>query len=471
MSSDLQAVLPANAGLMNGVGSFTVTLKTVGSQSITATDTVTSSITGSQSGITVNPSAATYFVVSGFYSPATAGSAGIVSVTAFDAYGNVAIGYSGTIHFSSSDIQAVLPVNTGLTNGVGLFAVTLKTAGTQSVTVTDTVTGSITGSQSGIVVDADVASKLVFMGVPSSLTAGVSSGAITVQLQDLYGNPVNAGSDVSVVLSPGAVWYSDAGHSMPVLGNQVTISSGSSSSSLFYFCSTVAGPVFLGASCGGYTSASTSLSVNANSATHLSVINYPSSTTAGVTHSVTVTALDAYGNIAQSFSGTVTIFSSDGKAVLPSPATLSSGSGSFIVTLKTAGPQSITASASGIASGSQTGITVNAASASKIVFIVSPISVVRQTVSTVFTVQLQDQYGNIATSGSSITINLSSSGTSGVFYSNSAGNNQISSITIGAGQSQGNFYWKWNSNGNTGQKTITATVSGWTSITTNINVT
>ena len=34
-----------------------------------------------------------------------------VTVTAKDAYGNMATGYTGTVHFTSSDGQAVLPAN------------------------------------------------------------------------------------------------------------------------------------------------------------------------------------------------------------------------------------------------------------------------------------------------------------------------------------------------------------------------
>ena len=46
-STDGAAVLPANATLGGGVGTFPVTLKTLGSFTVTATDTVTGSITGS----------------------------------------------------------------------------------------------------------------------------------------------------------------------------------------------------------------------------------------------------------------------------------------------------------------------------------------------------------------------------------------------------------------------------------------
>jgi hypothetical protein len=52
-SSDILSVLPSNSTLTNGTGNFSATLNTPGTQSITATDTVTSSITGNQTGITV----------------------------------------------------------------------------------------------------------------------------------------------------------------------------------------------------------------------------------------------------------------------------------------------------------------------------------------------------------------------------------------------------------------------------------
>ena len=46
-SSDAAAVLPANSTLTNGAGTFSVMLDTGGSQTITAADTVNSSIAGS----------------------------------------------------------------------------------------------------------------------------------------------------------------------------------------------------------------------------------------------------------------------------------------------------------------------------------------------------------------------------------------------------------------------------------------
>ena len=187
-SSDGKAVLPSNAGLPNGVGSFSVTLETAGSQSITATDTVSSSITGSQSGITVNVASGVYFVVSGFPGSTVPGVAHSVTVTAYDTYGNVATGYSGTVAIASSDSAAVLPANSGLTGGVGSFSVTLKTAGSQSITATDTVTSSITGLQNGITVSTAPLDHFVFNTIGSQTVN--SAFNITITAEDAANNTV-----------------------------------------------------------------------------------------------------------------------------------------------------------------------------------------------------------------------------------------------------------------------------------------
>src|SRR5207253_1363568 len=120
-SSDGQAVLPADSTLTNGTGTFSATVPTGGTQTLTATDTVTSSITGTSNAVAVSASAATHFTVSAPAS-ATAGTAFSFTVTALDALNNTATGYTGTVHFTSTDAQAVLPANSTLTNGTGAFS-------------------------------------------------------------------------------------------------------------------------------------------------------------------------------------------------------------------------------------------------------------------------------------------------------------------------------------------------------------
>src|SRR5262249_46534420 len=78
--------------------------------------------------LTVNPAAAVAFTIVAPGS-VTAGTAFDVTVTARDAFGNVATGYNGRANLYSSDGQAVAPLFVNLTNGVGQVSVTLARTG------------------------------------------------------------------------------------------------------------------------------------------------------------------------------------------------------------------------------------------------------------------------------------------------------------------------------------------------------
>jgi hypothetical protein len=95
------------------------------------------------------PPAATHFSVTG-PAVATAGTAFNFTLTALDASNKGVTGYSGTVHFTSTDGQAVLPANSALANGTKTFSATLKSAGGQTITGTDTASASITGTSSSI---------------------------------------------------------------------------------------------------------------------------------------------------------------------------------------------------------------------------------------------------------------------------------------------------------------------------------
>jgi hypothetical protein len=153
-SSDPHAVLPANytfTAADQGVYTFTITLKTAGTQSITVTDTSNGSIVGSESGINVTPAAPAQIVLSA-PSTVTHGKKFSVTVTIEDAYGNVVTGYLGTIHFSSSDSSATLPANytfTAQDAGVHTFTgLVLRTRGKQTISVTDTLNSALTATDS-----------------------------------------------------------------------------------------------------------------------------------------------------------------------------------------------------------------------------------------------------------------------------------------------------------------------------------
>jgi hypothetical protein len=155
-STDAAAVIPASYKFQpadHGAHTFTVTLKTAGPRTVTATQ---SSITGTTGSITVHSAAAAKFTVSGVPTSLIPGTAASVTVTARDAFGNVSA-YTGTIHFTSTDSAATLPANyTFLASNGGTHAfsngVVFRTAGTRTITATDTVTASITGLEGGILI-------------------------------------------------------------------------------------------------------------------------------------------------------------------------------------------------------------------------------------------------------------------------------------------------------------------------------
>src|SRR5262249_28063878 len=150
---------------LSGSGVLSGSTTTAATASFTVTATDHSGFTGSQAyALTIDPAVAATFVVTGFPSPTTAGVPRSFSVTALDAFGNVATGYHGTLTFSSNDAQAALPANATLSNGSGTFSATLKTTGNQSLTARDTLNAALSGSQSGIVVNPAATSKFLVAG-------------------------------------------------------------------------------------------------------------------------------------------------------------------------------------------------------------------------------------------------------------------------------------------------------------------
>ena len=89
-----------------GSHTFSATLKTAGEQSITATDTADGLDHRQPDRHHRHPGRDRQPDVAGFAASTTAGVSQSFTVTAKDAYGNTATGYTGTVHFTSSDVQA-----------------------------------------------------------------------------------------------------------------------------------------------------------------------------------------------------------------------------------------------------------------------------------------------------------------------------------------------------------------------------
>ncbi|HET6343982.1 MAG TPA: hypothetical protein VFH51_03570, partial [Myxococcota bacterium] len=321
-----------------------VTLKTAGSHSVSVTDTVTASTTGNQAGLVINAGGVAQLTLVGIAGGA-AGSASSAMVKAVDTYGNTVTGYTGTVRFTSTDAQATLPSNYPFVAGdagVHTFtsAVTLKTAGTQSVTVTDTVTGSITGNQTGLAVVTGSATQLTVTGVAGGAAGVVSS--VMVMALDSYGNTATGytgtvrftSTDGAAVMPANYPFVAgDAG--VHTFTNGITLKTVGTQS--VTATDTVTG---------GITGTQNGLAVTPGAATQLTLSSVAGGV-AGVVSSATVQAKDAYGNTATGYTGTVRFTSTDAQAVLPVNypfVAADAGVHTFTngVTLKTVGSQSVT---------------------------------------------------------------------------------------------------------------------------------
>jgi hypothetical protein len=293
---------------------------------------------------------ATHFVVSAS-SSATAGASFSISVTAKDQYGNTVTSYSGTVHFSSSDGQAVLPANSGLTSGVGTFSVTLETSGSQKVTATDTANSAITGVASLTVTAADDLAKIVISPGAASVTAGVAQ-AYSAEGFDQYGND----------LGPVAASYSVNGN--PISGSSVT--------------ETIVGSYTIIAAY-GILSDSATLTVNAAPLDHLTISPIDASITAGGSQVYSVEAFDQYNNDL-------------GSATLSATFTVNGvGISGNVVSETLAGSYNIVASEGG--KSVSTTLTVNAGPLDHI--LINPKTATITTVqSQTYTATAYDQYGN-----------------------------------------------------------------------------
>ena len=181
-SNDRHAVLPPDAQLANGIGTFSASLHTAGEHSIIAIDTVNNATGGISSSVQRGPTSK--LVVSGLSSATKAGTSHTITVTATDAYGNATSGYAGTARIMSSDAKADYPRSMSIQDS-GTFFFVPKTSGDHTVTVTASGTPALTDTATARV-EPNVPSILSLTG-PATSPAGTSL-KVTATVFDRYGN-------------------------------------------------------------------------------------------------------------------------------------------------------------------------------------------------------------------------------------------------------------------------------------------
>jgi hypothetical protein len=233
-SSTDPADTPVNGTLSAGFKQLSVTLMTIGNQTITGTDQTNASITPMTSaGIQVVPSAANNFAFSTIASPQVAGVPFTVTIRATDSSGNTVYDYSGDAALGPNTGTATsTPTLISFVAGVWSGPVTLFGAGASvRLACTDFSTPPRTGTSGNIAVNPASFKKLQVLvpgetaksgtadgkdGTPNPQMAGVPF-PITVRAVDQYWNVVSGIGD-RVVLSS-----TDAFAGLPA---QITLVSG-----------------------------------------------------------------------------------------------------------------------------------------------------------------------------------------------------------------------------------------------------
>jgi hypothetical protein len=411
-SSDAQTTI-ANGGLPgdytfvagdNGVHTFSVILKTAGAQSITVNDAAIPSITGSQTNIMIVGANATTLTVAGHTSPIVAGTSGTATVTLRDAYNNVATGYTGTVHFTSSDAQATKPADYTFIagdNGIHVFTngITLKTAGTQGITATDIGAPTLTSTQSGIIVTTAAPSQFLVTGYPSPAQANASN-TFTVIAKDAYGNTASGygstahfTSDDGQAVLPADYLFTpaDAGiHFFSATLKTVGTRSITATDTLT--------PSFTGAQSNIAVTASgaTTITANGGASPQTTVVNTPFGTALGVTvkdgadnavSGVTVTFTAPGSGASGTFPGGVAINVATNASGVAAPVFTANGIG---------GGYTVSASVPGVASPATFSLTNTPGNATSLVITALP-NPTQAGVSAGLTVTAKDASGNVVT--------------------------------------------------------------------------
>ena len=300
-----------------------------------------------------------------------------VQVSVEDSFGTVVPTSTASITVAANGPGAFTGtsiVTVSATNGVATFAnLVLNTAGSYTIGATSTPLAGATSLS--FQVNAAAASQMVFTNTPLTLTAGVTSSNLTIQLEDQFGNPTNATGPQTISLST-----TSTGTAV-FAPTSLSIAAGSGSASFTYNDQKAGTPTITATDTAlTTTTVSQTETVNAAGASKMVFTNTPLTLTAGVTSSnLTIQLEDSFGNFTNATSTQTISLSttSTGPAVFAPSSLLSiaigSGSVSFTYNDQKAGTPILTATDSALTTTTVSQMeTVNALGASQLVFTTLP---------------------------------------------------------------------------------------------------
>ncbi len=296
----------------------------------------------------------------------TAGTPFTVTVNGVDANWNLVNTAADVVHIASSDGNATLPANAALAAGTRKLTITLRTAGSATVTASNVTNGAIAQNASPpFVVNAGGLARLQLLlpgeaaapgtpagktGTPAAQTAGTQF-TVTVNGVDGNWNLVNTAADLVHISS------SDGNATLPA---NAALAAGTRTLAVTLRTAGNATVTASDATNGAIAqNASPPFGVGASGLVRLQILlpgeapapgtpagksGAPAAQTAGTPFTVTVNGVDAAWNVVSTANDIIHIASSDGSAVLPPDAPLSSGTRSLVLTLNKAGNATVGAS-------------------------------------------------------------------------------------------------------------------------------
>jgi hypothetical protein len=402
-----------SASVVNGVATFSnLILDTAGNYTLSVSD---GGLTGATTGtITISPTTASQLVLEQAPSSGIAGQAlGSMNVAVEDAFGNVVTSDTSTVTvvvatgpggFTAGSTASVAAVS-----GVATFSnLTLNTAGSYTLSVSD---GGLTGATTGtITVSPAGATQLVLQQSPTSGTDGQALGALTVAVEDAFGNIVTGDtSTVTVAVATGPSGFAS--------GSTTSVVAASGVATFSNLILDTPGGYTLSVSDGGLTGATTdTITISLGPASQLVLEQSPASGTAGqALGALKVAVEDVTGNVITGDTSTVTVSVATGPGGFAGGSTTSVSVVNGVATFSnllfdTAGNYTLSVNDGGLTGATTGTIAVSPATASQLVLQQSPSSgIAGQALSPSVNVAVEDAFGNIVTSDTStVTIAVAS---------------------------------------------------------------
>ncbi|WP_164969666.1 beta strand repeat-containing protein, partial [Aquirufa rosea] len=320
-------VMTAAGACVNGTCSISTKMIYTGEAGTgTFTFTPASGSPVTSSNVTINPGAATKLVVTGSGTQ-TAGGSQTITVTAQDAQGNTATTYTGSKNITFSGATAspspatnptVAGTNFGtatsltFTEGVATASMALYKAESATINATDGTINSNTGGTLNVTVSPSTFSKLAVSLASPQTNGSAFTGTNTLTAQDAYGNTVttfSAATNNVTVTSSLTGTISGLGSGVNNVLNQAgdfTSGVANLTSLGMKFTGTAGSGTFTFTPATGTAATSSSITINAGAATKF-VVTGTGTQTAGGSQAITITAKDASGNTATSYTGSKNI--------------------------------------------------------------------------------------------------------------------------------------------------------------------